>query len=163
MNYLDSIQLKNGLFDLLMSFRPDLFVTVTFNLNYSYEAARLKLKRFHARLDHLQLGKNWCLSPDRTLFIAVPEMKGGTLHFHLLLRLPETARNGFVFENEAPVLWKRITPAGTFHCKRIETAEDHAKEANYLVKNAWHFRSQETYIVSSEFVGSGERKDSVSR
>jgi len=164
MNYLESIRLKHGLFQFLMDFDADLFVTLTLNLGYSLAAAKRKLEAFHARLDRLQLGKSWCKSEDRTRFIAVPETKNGTIHYHLLLKLPTHARVGFDFEKSAPALWKKITPAGTFDVKPIKIQADHVGFANYMTKQPWHHKSQENYILWSEFVKTEvKERNSVSR
>ena len=164
MNYLESIRVQHGLLQLLLDFDADLFVTLTFNLGYSYAAAKRKLERFHGHLDRLQLGKSWCKSTDRTRFIAVPETKNGTIHYHLLLKLPEHAREGFDFEKSAPALWKKITPAGTFDVKPIKAQEDHVGFAEYMTKQAWYHKSQENYVLWSEFVKTEvKERNSVSR
>ncbi len=150
MNYIDSIKVQKGLVELLVEFDSDWFVTLTFNrTGYSYAAAKVQLERFHARLDRLQLGKHWSQSTERTEFIAVPEIRNGTLHYHLFLKLATDPRNGFDWEGSAPGLWKKIVPAGTVN---IQPIGDKRRRAEYVTKDAWRCASIEHFVLSSEFI-----------
>jgi hypothetical protein len=153
-SYLNLIRQKDALITLLNEWGPaDWFVTLRFNNEVSYTGARHKLRQFHAQLDRQLLGKHWSRSADRTQFIAVAEKRDGTLHYHLLVKLPLHPREGVSWLYEAERIWRRIVPSGTFFPKPVGSAQGPERTSNYMGKDAWRDVVMEHYVLSSEFVG----------
>jgi hypothetical protein len=156
MNYLERIDYKRSLCQMLCEFPADFFVTANFNKpELSHLAAKDKLKRFHAVLDRKLLGKHWACSPARTDFIAVSETKCGMRHYHMLVRIPDHS-NHDRFTLLAPELFRtnRISVGGSLDIKPVLSAAGQNAIAEYMTKNCYQPESIENYVLSSEFVTS---------
>ena len=157
MNNVEELTYKQSLCQMLCDFPADFFVTANFNKpELSHITAKGKLKHFHAVLDRKLLGKNWSQKHDqRARFIAVPEIKCGMLHYHMLLAIPDPG-NHERFRCDAPKLFrtKQISIGGSLDIHPVQSDTDHRRIANYLTKDCYQKASRENYVLSSEFVTS---------
>lgn len=126
------------------------FVTVAFNEQTTDASATRLLRRFHQRLDQKLFGRRFFKRPPdaRTFFIAVPE-QAANLHYHMLFRVPPDVHERFTAE--LPAIVKSVAKAASYDIQPIPTAEDKARIASYITKDAYQQRSIGNFIVSSEF------------
>jgi len=156
MNYSERKDYQQALCQMLCEFPTDFFVTAIFNkLELSHRIAKGKLKRFHAVLDRKLIGKRWSQKPDqRTQFIAVPEIKCGKLHYHMLVAIPDQGSHE-KFKLYAPKLFRtKISVGGSLDIDPIQSDTGHGKVADYMTKVCYQEEAIENYVLSSEFVSS---------
>lgn len=156
MTYLERKNYQQSLCQWLCAHPADFFVTANFNkFELSHKEAKDKLNHFHAVLDRKLLGKNWSHKPDhRTRFVAVPEIKCGKLHYHMLLAIPDRSSHE-KFKLDAPKLFrKKISVGGSLDIEPIQSDTGHRTVADYMTKVCYQAEAIENYVLSSEFVSS---------
>ncbi len=145
-------RVRKAMNEMLLDMDPEYFVTVNFNWDTNYEAARKTLKAWHAFVDKALLGGSWSRKAqnERTQFVAFAEHLESNLHWHLLLRLGDGA-DAARFEAVADRCWKKLVISGSVHLRHLDTEEDKACKANYGTKDLWQQRAIESFVLSREF------------
>lgn len=143
----------------------DFLLTINSNDPFlSYAGGRVALRKLGGLIDRYFLGKHWCKheSSKRTFFVAVPESRGGELHYHVLLRIPGRANKRNVCKLRAHltqrlVQHKRIFRRGDVDVQRITGINEvmdsgrQFKTACYVVKDLWDPEASEQWVISTEF------------
>ena len=75
-----------GLAELLLSISAEYLMPLRFEQPLTSNAIRSRLRKFGALVDRSFLGRNWCKSSNRSVWIAVVEDQ---CHVHIPLRPPE--------------------------------------------------------------------------
>lgn len=133
-----------------------------------FERGRRGLKALGAWMDRRLLGNRWreVDSKKRTYFVAFPEISGGELHYHLLVRFPPGAdfrwrrllnTKGFNRFLTNEVQARRYFPRGDVDARSIRTASP-LDAINYVFGDQWKPDLLENICISSEFHGSQRRK-----
>ncbi len=145
-------RVRKAMNEMLLDMDPEYFVTVNFNWDTNYEAARKTLKAWHAFVDKALLGGSWSIKAqnERTQFVAFAEHLESNLHWHLLLRLGDGA-DAARFEAVADRCWKKLVISGSVHLRHLDTEEDKVCKANYGTKDLWQQRAIESFVLSREF------------
>lgn len=121
--------------------------TLTFNGGASTEHAYATLKRWHARMDRLMLGRHWLDAPvERRLFsVFFMENDNGTRHWHGMARSGDIAG----FADNALKAWKKYVPYGGTH---VDLYDRSGNWANYIVKRLDHFDMRQEFVLSTQFI-----------
>lgn len=124
-------------------------LTISYNHPASADRARFDLRRLHARLDRLLLGRRFNQRPgtSRTWFAACVENLNSNTHVHLAVRAPE----GREADMEALFAtthnpWSLLAPHASHHLQRVHDAEGWAA---YCLKE---MSSSGDLILSDEFL-----------
>jgi hypothetical protein len=129
----------------------DLFVSLSFAQNIGLERGRQILRHWFACLDSHYLGKGWAQRPsdERTVAIALPENITSNLHYHCLMRVPDTPRPENIANRSSTLekFWIRVALRGT--C-RVQSIRD-AGAARYVTKQLVRPGYWQHYILASEF------------
>ena len=135
--------------EMLRDMGAEYFVTLNFNRDTNYEAARKALKAWHAFVDKALLGGSWSRKArnERTFFIACVEHLDSNIHWHVMLRLCEGA-NTQRFEAVAEQCWEKLVKSGSLKMWHLETD---LEEARYTVKDLWRQKAIELFVLSTEF------------
>lgn len=127
------------------------FVTLTFNWRGRVTAASAvrALRDLSHRLDADRLGGRFYEfgSPDRTLFVLVPEKFDSYAHYHGLVMRPDDARAKNPVQDFPELLaksWSAVVPGGSFDCQPLRSG------------GALDYATKETAITSDHVVGSFE-------
>jgi hypothetical protein len=171
--YPKKLELQRAIALMLWDKEFDYMITLNSNdYRFNHERGRVAIKRFGALVDRCLLGGSWFKYPsrERTFFIAVPEYRGAEWHYHILLKVPRSAKR---YPSRMKKLrrvirthiqTKRILPRGDADIKRLTGVSDiedtgHQFEvACYVVKDLWKPGHWENCIFSTEFHPSGQRK-----
>jgi len=145
-------RVRKAMNEMLLDMDPEYFVTLIFNWDTNYEAARKTLKAWHAFVDKALLGGSWSRKAqnERTQFVAFAEHLESNMHWHLLLRLGDGA-DAARFEAVADQCWKKLVISGSVHLRHLDTDEKKACRANYGTKDLWQQRAIESFVLSREF------------
>ena len=130
----------------------ELFVTLAFPHNVGIGRARQTLRHWFACVDSYYLGKNWNRRPwdERTSAIAFPENIISNLHYHCLLRLPESAQGQTPLQ-QCRILaryWTKAVPRGTCEGRSIG---DRRRAVRYATKQLVKPGYEDKFILASEF------------
>ena len=145
-------RIRKSMIEMLRGMNPEYFVTLNFNWDTNYEAARKTLKAWHARLDRELLGGSWSRKPqnERTWFVAFAEHFDSNLHWHMLLGLGD-GTDTMRFEEAVDRCWKKLVISGSVDVQHLDTDKDKACTANYVTKDLWQQRAIESFVLSREF------------
>ena len=142
-------RIRKAMNEMVRDMDADYFVTLNFNRDTNYEAARKALKAWHARVDKALLGGSWSrkVRNERTFFIACVEHLESNIHWHVMLRLGEGADTQR-FEAVAEQRWEKLVKSGSLKMWHLVTDLD---EARYTVKDLWRQKAIELFVLSTEF------------
>jgi hypothetical protein len=145
-------RIKQAVRDMLLEMDAEYFVTANFNGDRNYAAARNALKAWHARIDRKLLGGKWSKKArhERTQYAAFVEHVDSNIHWHLLLKLGDGVDAGR-FEAVAADCWQQLVKSGELDVKKLNTAGDRMRTANYVVKDLWRHEAIERFVLSDEF------------
>ncbi len=101
-------RIKKAMNEMVRDMDAEYFVTLNFNRDTNYEAARKALRAWHARVDKALLGGSWSRKArnERTFFIACVEHLDSNIHWHVMLRLGESTTTQR-FEAVAEQCWEK--------------------------------------------------------
>ena len=142
------------------SLRCDYFVTLASNLDdFPLGRAEDHLGHIDAVLNRRWLGCYWTSKPadQRSLLLAFPEMGHmraptgtlplhcgeyshpglGSLHYHLLMRVPPNPRNPLNRDEIADIIlheWKRLVPSGSISVSLLTCDEQRRRTSSYCIK-----------------------------
>lgn len=139
----------------------EISVTLNFNRDISWDAARDKLGEWAQRVDRTYLGNGYRKRPnDRALFVAFFENEGTNSHLHTLERLPLVPWHRLImpkFRNYQTLKWHirtltkhwvKLVKSGSVDVKRIYDVEGIVQ---YNTKQLSRRSSIEHFVLSSEF------------
>lgn len=125
-----TMRYRKAVVQMIVDFRPNVFITLAFNRDTNLEAARAKLTEFHKRLDKSVFGRNWWRRAEsRSAYIAVVEHPDSNLHLHIALRLPPD--RFFVVLGCAAKIWGKLVPSGSV---AVSETYDVPRLAEYMTK-----------------------------
>ncbi len=127
-------------------------MTLNFNRDTDYTAARKALKAWHARVDKALLGGSWSRKArnERTFFIACVEHLDSNIHWHVMLRLGEGADTKR-FDAVAEQCWEKLVKSGSLELAHLATDLENVKRARYTVKDLWQQKAIELFVLITEF------------
>jgi hypothetical protein len=139
-----------------------LFVTLSFKQNVGLGRGRTTLGHWFGCVDSHYLGKGWHrrAAEERTVAVACPENIISNLHYHCLMRLPETAQSdSFVMQRLVlKRAWIGAAPGGTCHVREI----DDGGASRYATKQQVRPDYWQHFVLASEFhtaaAGGGDRR-----
>ena len=126
---------RDGLKKMLREFPAKHNLTLAFHQQINMENATKKIKNWLYHMSRSLFGRHFRDLPadQRINFLLLPEAGHANLHFHGLIRLPETHQQ--YFERIAQHRWKRVALKGTLHFAPIEpTTEDRERWFTYITK-----------------------------
>ena len=127
------------------------FATLTFRQNVGLLGARKNIEHWLACLDRHYLGRQWWKRPsaERTIGIGLAENVESNLHYHWLLRLPESAKNENAAQRGRTIerFWTQATRGGT--CRVVEIRDSGAPR--YAAKQLVRPGYADHFILASEF------------
>jgi hypothetical protein len=130
----------------------DLFVSLNFNTDASYQRLRSTLKALLARLDRHFLGRDWCNFPSRlrTTAVAVVENLDSNSHVHVLMTLPRLGRKLPIREQRRIIsdYWSILVPSGSADVQAIYDAKRLARYFAKQFKRPGYF---EKFMLAREF------------
>jgi hypothetical protein len=111
----DNTPMRDALKKMLREFPAKHHLTLAFHQQINMESATKKVKHWHRHMSRRLFGRHFRdLPPDQRIeFLLLPEGGLANLHFHGLIRLPETHQA--YFERIAQYRWKRVALKGTLH------------------------------------------------
>ncbi len=145
-------RIRKAMNEMVRDMDAEYFVTLNFNRDTNYEAARNALKAWHARVDKALLGGSWRRKArnERTFFIACVEHLDSNIHWHVMLRLGESADTQR-FEAVAEQCWEKLVKSGSLKLRHLATDLENVKRAHYTVKDLWQQKAIEHFVLSTEF------------
>jgi hypothetical protein len=104
---------RDGLKEMLREFKAQHHLTLAFHQQINMENATKKIKHWHRHMSRRLFGRHFrdLPSDQRIEFLLLPEGGHANLHFHGLIRLPETHRP--YFERIALSRWRHVAFKGT--------------------------------------------------
>lgn len=145
------------------------FVTFNFNDGRTIESAIRAIKKWHAGVDRVLLGKHFNKYPleQRTFFLAFFEHMDTNLHAHALVCCPYDDFNAI-----AKQTWDKIVPSGSLHISGdesdqrihqfkpdlerlyhpIDTPEGKDIVINYVLKEQHKDENYSNFLLSSVFL-----------
>lgn len=126
-----------------------LSATWAYNRDTGLEAAKVRLRRFDARISRRLFGHRYHLrSPSRRIqFIAVPA-RAGYLHHHGVIYVPEGGLDSFV--QSAPEVWRQVVPSGTLDLKMLEHGQA-TRWWDYALHNTGGRQLLDEFTLSLDF------------
>ena len=126
MSYLHSsakTPIRDGLKEMLREFPAKHHLNLAFHQQINLEAATKKVKHWHRHMSRRLFGRNFRDLPadQRIEFFLLPEGGRADLHFHGLIRLPET--HVAYFERIALARWRHVAFKGTLKFGPIHNHE----------------------------------------
>ncbi len=137
MTYLHSsvnTPIRDGLKKMLREFPAKHHLTLAFHQQINMENATRKVKHWHHHMSRRLFGRHFRdLPPDQRIeFLLLPEGGHANLHFHGLIRLPETHQP--YFERIAQYRWKRVALKGTLHFAPVDPINGPEGWFTYITK-----------------------------
>lgn len=138
---------KEGMVEWLKQQDFNQILTLTFNGNASVEYAYGALKRWHARIDRVMLGRYWLDVPveQRLFSVFFMENDNGTRHWHGMARSNSTMD----FADSALRAWKKYVPYGSAH---VDFYDRNGNWAKYIVKRLDRFDMRQEFVLSTQFM-----------
>jgi hypothetical protein len=114
-----------------MDIKPTIFASFAFNRSVTVSDAKAMLRKFHARLEHARLDRNWQKMEDkRSRYIATIEHTDTNLHIHAVFAVP--GQDWHVFSQMADPAWSKLVPGGTTKFRIIGSV---MSDVEYLLKD----------------------------
>ncbi|MBK6927621.1 MAG: hypothetical protein IPH15_08745 [Comamonadaceae bacterium] len=126
MTYLHSsvnTPMRDALKQMLRDFPAKYNLNLVFHQRINLEAANKKVKHWHRHMSRRLFGRNFRKLPadQRIEFLLLPERGLANLHYHGLIRLPET--HVAFFERIALTRWRHVAFKGTLHFAPLSDPE----------------------------------------
>ena len=111
----DTDPMRDDLQTMLREYQAKHHLTLAFHQQINMEAATKKIQHWHRHMSRRLFGRNFRdLPPDQRIeFLLLPEGGHANLHFHGVIRLPETHKR--YFERIALSRWRHVAFKGTLH------------------------------------------------
>lgn len=138
MSYLHSsvnTKKRDGLKLMLREFPAQHHLTLAFHQQINLQSATARIAKWYQHISRRLFGRNYLDLPadQRIEFLLLPEAELANLHWHGVIRVPQTHLE--YFERIAPARWKKIAPKGTFYFAPIgPTTEDRERWFTYITK-----------------------------
>ena len=122
---------RAGVLKMIFDIKPAIFASFAFNRTITPNDARATLRKFHARLEHARLGRNWQkMNDQRSRYIATIEHPDMNLHIHAVFAVP--GQDWHVFGQAARPIWEKLVPGGTTEFRIIGSM---MSDVEYLLKD----------------------------
>jgi len=139
----------------------ELSVTLNFNRDIRWVAAKDKIGEWAQRIDNAYLGSGYVNKPDqRMFFVAFFENADTNPHFHVLVKLPQVpwrrlmtqtfkgSRKLAWHEDTIDKHWRKLIKSGTVNAQKIYGERGVIK---YDTKQLARLKSIEHFVISTEF------------
>ena len=127
--------MRTALKQMLREFPAQHHLTLTFNQHTNMKSATATITNWHRHMSRRLFGRHYLDLPadQRIEFLLLPEADLANLHFHGLIRVPQTHQA--YFERIASTRWKRVAPKGTLLFAPIgPTNDDRERWFTYTTK-----------------------------
>jgi hypothetical protein len=126
--------MRDELKKMLREFPAKHHLTLAFHQQINMESATKKVKHWHNHMSRRLFGRHFrdLPSDQRIEFLLLPEGGHANLHFHGLIRLPETHQP--YFERIAQYRWRRVAFKGTLHFAPIDPVKGPEGWFTYITK-----------------------------
>lgn len=128
---------RDALKQMLREFPAKHHLTLAFHQQINMENATKKIKNWLYHMSRSLFGRHFRDLPadQRIEFLLLPEAGLANLHFHGLIRVPETHQQ--YFERIALHRWKRVALKGTLHFAPIDTINGPEGWFTYITKGTF--------------------------